>query len=272
MDVTNFRPILGSAKITANSRVLLLDRNNNVLASEGNVSNRDSVDVNKWKANPKYIVQSIALSPTGWKLISIVPRNELLAELDTVKRINIATYTIMFGLLCMFLLIFFTRILKPIRSLMDFMKSYPKNGESSRYKVEHRNEIGVLGQKLNKMLDDMSVLSEEIRSAQMRMLKSNWPRKQAEISAFRNQINPHFLYNTLESIRAMAVYYNVREIAEVSKSLSRMFRYAVKGNDFVTVAEEISHVTEYAKIIDFRFREDFKLTSNARKICLKKPC
>ena len=78
-------------------------------------------------------------------------------------------------------------------------------------------------------------------------------KKQMEISAFRNQINPHFLYNTLECIRAMAFYYKVQDIADISASLSNMFRYSVKGNDFVTIRDEISHVQEYAKIIGFRF-------------------
>ncbi|MGO4106555.1 cache domain-containing sensor histidine kinase [Paenibacillus sp. YAF4_2] len=259
MDVSNFTPVLKSAKVTANSRVMLLDRNDQILSSEGNVTNRDSVNVDKWKANPKYIVQSINLAPSGWKLISIIPKSELLDELGAVKRINIATYAIMFGILCMFLLIFFTRILKPIKSLMDFIKSYPKNGEESRYNVVHQNEIGVLGQKLNKMLDDISVLSDEIRSTQIRMLEIELAKKQMEISAFRNQINPHFLYNTLESIRAMAFYHDVRDIANISESLSRMFRYAVKGSNFVTIAEELSHVREYAKIIEFRFRGRFKI-------------
>ncbi|MCK9859540.1 sensor histidine kinase [Paenibacillus sp. ATY16] len=265
MDVSNLSPILRSAKVTANSRVMLLDRNDHILTSEGKVSSSDSVNVGKWKANSKFIVQSITLAPSGWKLISIIPKSELLNELGTVKRINITTYAIMFGILCMFLLIFFSRILKPIKSLMDFIKSYPKNGEDSRYQVVHKNEIGVLGQKLNNMLDDISELSDEVRSTQIRMLEIELAKKQMEISAFRNQINPHFLYNTLESIRAMAFYHNVRDIADISESLSRMFRYAVKGSNFVTIAEELAHIREYARIIDFRFRGRFKIVTRCEE-------
>lgn len=259
MDVKNFSAILKRAKITNNSRVLLLDKDNKTIASEGNVIGGDDVNVEKWKNNSSYIIQTSMLPYSGWKIISIIPKEELLNELDTVERINITTYSIMFVILCLFLTIFFARILKPIKTLLDFIKSYPKKGEESRFNVVHQDEIGVLGSKLNKMLDDIGALSEEIRLTQIRMFEIELSKKQMEISAFRNQINPHFLYNTLESIRAIAFYYDVSEIVAITESLSNMFRYAVKGNSFVTVKEEISHIEEYSKIIDFRFRGRFRI-------------
>ncbi|QGG57358.1 cache domain-containing sensor histidine kinase [Paenibacillus sp. B01] len=256
MDTHNFTPILQSAKVTVRSVVMLLDRGNRTIASVG-IPPGDSALVDRWSEDPAYIVQSLTLPESGWKLISAIPKRELLSELDAVQRINVATYLTMFGLLGLFLLIFVTRIINPIRSLMKFIKSYPKNGEDSRYAVGPRNEIGVLGAKLNKMLDDIGTLSSEVRESQIRMYEMELAKKQMEISAFRNQINPHFLYNTLESIRAMALYYEVKDIADLSESLSRMFRYAVKGSNFVTIADEISHVNEYARIIGFRFRGRF---------------
>lgn len=253
MDVKNFSNILKDAKITENSRLLLLDQNNQIMASEGNMLNFDTSHLEEWTNDKRYIVQTITLSLTGWKLISVIPKNELLRELGTVHRLNIATYIIMFSILCLFLFIFYSRILKPVRALMDFMKSYPKKGGENRFNVVHHNEIGVLAVNLNKMLDEIDTLSKEIQLTQKQMYEIEITKKQMEISAFRNQINPHFLYNTLECIRAIAFYYKVQEIADISTSLSNMFRYSVKGNDFVTIQDEISHIKEYAKIIEFRF-------------------
>ncbi|MGO4272678.1 hypothetical protein AB4Z22_23030, partial [Paenibacillus sp. TAF58] len=73
------------------------------------------------------------LSHTGWKLISAIPKDELLQDLNTVQRLNIATYLVMIGLLGLFLLLFFTRIMRPIKDLMDFMRSYPKMGGVARF-------------------------------------------------------------------------------------------------------------------------------------------
>lgn len=253
MDADNFSNILKNAKITKNSRLLLLDQNSKIIASEGNTLNFDTFNIEEWNNDKRYIVQTITLSRTGWKLISVIPKDELLQELDVVQRLNIATYFVMFSILCLFLFLFFTRILKPIKALMDFMNAYPKQGGENRFNVVHHNEIGVLAVKLNKMLDEIDTLSKDIQLTQKQMYEIEIAKKQMEISAFRNQINPHFLYNTLECIRAIAFYYKVQEIADISTSLSNMFRYSVKGNDFVTIQDEIAHVKEYAKIIELRF-------------------
>jgi two-component system sensor histidine kinase YesM len=263
MDVKNFNKILEGGKITKHSRLLLLDQNNKIMANEGNSPNFDTFRLEEWKNDNRYIVQTITLSHTGWRLISVIPKNELLQELDIIKRLNIATYVMVFCMLCLFFVIFSTRILKPVKAIMDFMKSFPKLGQDSRFNVVYHNEIGVLAANLNRMLDEIDTLSNEIQLTQKQKYEIEIAKKQMEISAFRIQINPHFLYNTLECIRAMAFYYKVQDIAKISESLSNMFRYAVKGNDFVTIRDEISHVKEYAKIIEFRFMGKIQVTIEA---------
>lgn len=253
MDVSNFNSILKNAKITPNSQFLLLDQHNIIMASDGAATNIHPIDLAEWKNDKRYIIQSVTLSSTGWKLISIIPKDELLRDLDTVQRLNIATYLVMICLLGLFLLLFFTRIMRPIKALMDFMKSYSKKGGETRFTILYHNEIGVLAAQLNKMLDEIDTLGNEIQHAQKQMYEIEIAKKQMEISAFRNQINPHFLYNTLECIRALAFYNKDEEIAAISESLSNMFRYSVKGNDFVTIGDEIKHVKEYANIIELRF-------------------
>ncbi|WP_029192514.1 cache domain-containing sensor histidine kinase [Paenibacillus harenae] len=263
MDIGNFGNILQSAKITDNSWLLLLDQNHKMMAGEGHTPDMDTFRLEDWKNDDRYIVQTSTLSETGWELISVIPKDELLEELNTVQRLNIVTYAVMFGILSFFLIIFFTRILKPVKELMDFMKSYPKIGRESRIHVAYQNEIGVLAVSLNRMLDEIDSLSGEIQHTQKRMYEMEIAKKQMEISAYRNQINPHFLYNTLECIRAMAFYYKVQDIADISASLSNMFRYSVKGSDFVTVQDEISHVKEYAKIVGFRFMGKIRVIIDA---------
>ena len=252
MDVSNFSKILRNSLIIKNSKLLLLDRHNKIFASEGNVT-YDTFNTAKWQQDKRYIVQTSTLPRTGWKLISVIPKADLLRDMDVIKRLNIAAYIVMIGILCVFLFIFFIRILKPVKELINFMNSYPKKNGESRFHVEYPNEISELGINLNQMLDDIDSLSREIQLTQKRMYEMEIAKKQMEITSYRNQINPHFLYNTLECIRAMALYHKVQEIADISASLSNIFRYSVKGNDFVTIADEIAHVKEYAKIIEFRF-------------------
>ena len=238
------------------------------MASEGAAPKIDKIDVAEWMRDKRYIVQTVTLSRTGWKLVSAIPKDELLRDLDTVQRLNIATYLVMLCMLGLFLMLFFTRILRPIKNLMDFMRSYPKMGRETRFNIVYHNEIGVLAANMNKMLDEIDSLGQEVQLGQSRMYEIEIAKKQMEISAFRNQINPHFLYNTLDCIRALALYKKVEDIVDISASLANMFRYSVKGNDIVTIRDEISHVQEYAQIIGFRFMQRIRVEIEADEVLL----
>nr|WP_281192350.1 sensor histidine kinase [Paenibacillus borealis] len=254
MDVANLNSILSKSKISNHSELLLVDQNNNIIAGTDGAINTEEMDkLKKWSEDPRYIVQNITLSYNGWKIISVIPKKELLQDLDIIERLNVATYLIIFSIFCLFLLIFYSRILKPVKALLDFIKSYAKSGGPRRFNVVYYNEIGVLANNLNQMLDNIDQLSRNVQIVQKQMYETEIIKKQMEISAYRNQINPHFLYNTLESIRAIALYHKVGEIADITASLSNMFRYSVKGTHLVTIRDEIIHLKEYAKIIEFRF-------------------
>lgn len=77
--------------------------------------------------------------------------------------------------------------------------------------------------------------------------------KQNEISAYKDHMDPHFLYNTLECIRAVAMYHRVDQITEITEALSKCFRYFNKGDCFATINEELSIIIGYLKIIEVRF-------------------
>ncbi len=263
MDASHFNNILTKSKLTPNARFLLLDQNQQIVASADQASAEEVFRIEDWSGDPRYLVQTVTLSRSGWKLVSAIPKDELFQDLDIVKRLNIATYLVLFCMLCLFLLIFYSRILKPVKTLMDFIRSYPKQGRHSRFHVVYRNEIGVLASNLNQMLDDIDTLSRDIQITQKQKYEIEIVKKQMEISAYRNQINPHFLYNTLECIRAIALYYKVEEIVEISTSLSKMFRYSVKGSNFVSVKDEITQLKEYAKIIEFRFQGKIQIAVHA---------
>lgn len=84
--------------------------------------------------------------------------------------------------------------------------------------------------------------------------------KQAEIDALQSQINPHFLYNTLDSIRGKALMQDSEEIAEMTEALSTFFRYSISNrNNTVTLEEELENIQNYLKIQMFRFDNRFRL-------------
>ena len=96
------------------------------------------------------------------------------------------------------------------------------------------------------------------QSYQQELLK-----RQVYMKALQNQINPHFLYNTLECIRGQALLYDAKEIADTAQTLSRFFRYSINtSSDIVTLRDELSNVKDYMKIQQYRFKDRFYLTVN----------
>jgi two-component system sensor histidine kinase YesM len=85
------------------------------------------------------------------------------------------------------------------------------------------------------------------------LYKTKLINKEVQITALKAQINPHFLYNTLETINSIAKVRKVKEISQMTKSLSSMFRYSIKGDqDFVTLGQEIENVKHYISILNIR--------------------
>ena len=125
------------------------------------------------------------------------------------------------------------------------------------------NEISEMARKMNEMLDDIEDLNREVVDSQKKYLEQEYARKQTEMIAYKSQINPHFLYNTFNCIRGMALYKGEKEIAELTMSLSCFFRYSVQGGELVTVEEALENLSHYANIIRCRFNGKHQVSTDA---------
>ncbi len=104
-------------------------------------------------------------------------------------------------------------------------------------------------------------LSEKIEDSQNNgSLMAEVYQTRAQIASLQSQINPHFLYNTLESIRSKAILHDENEIAEMIETLARLFRYNIgRSEQLSTIADELENVQNYVKIQNYRFRNKFQL-------------
>lgn len=122
---------------------------------------------------------------------------------------------------------------------------------------------------LMSLIDDNATKAD--REYSLAMLK-----KQAEIKALQNQINPHFLYNTLDCIRGMAIEQGADNIEEMTRALSGMFRYSIsrKGKTKALMEEELANVNNYLRIQQYRFRNKINITETidpaVKKCCVPK--
>ena len=251
MKVDNFMKMLEDSQATEHAQVYLIDRNNKVLASRGD-QGVEVLDSSMIESTKTYNVQVHKLRMDGWRVVSRISEQELLSGSDGLKGFVTFAYVLAFLMIGMLAWFCYRRLVYPMRKVDSFIINL-RNKPDSRLEAEREDEIGTVVRSLNQMLDDQQKMNREIQISQKKMYEAEVMKKQLQVLAYQNQINPHFLYNTFECIRAMALYYEVEDIAEITIALSHVFRFAVKGENIVSVNEEVNYIKEYAKIIYYRF-------------------
>ena len=139
-----------------------------------------------------------------------------------------------------------SNLTRPLVKLTQTIERIRKGETQLRVHITNGDEIGELGQSFNDMLDEMEVLISKEYEAKLMM-------NQAEYKALQAQINPHFLYNTLDTMSSIAEVQNCTQVSSLSQSLSNIFRYSLDmKNPFTTVAKEIVHLKNYIYVMDVR--------------------
>lgn len=251
MRTDNLSGLLEDSQATENTQVFLLDGNNQIIASRGN-NGLEELDRSRMRSTDEFYVKVRSVRMDGWKVVSRIPESEMNSSMDDGKKFVTIAYVLAFALLILLVWFCYKRFVGPLHQVDLFIQKIVDRPEE-RMEIGREDEIGTVVQSLNHMLDARQKMNQEIQESQRRMYEAEIAKKQLQVLAYRNQINPHFLYNTFECICSMALYYEVDDIAEITMALSKVFRFAVKGENIVSVEEEVSYIREYAKIIDYRF-------------------
>lgn len=159
--------------------------------------------------------------------------------------------------LLVFLFSFFIKvILKPFYSITEVVHEVQKGNLEVRVQNSRKDEIGVLGNEINQMLDFIHQLIEESVNREILI-------KNSQILALQNQINSHFIYNVLESIKMMAEIDEKYAISDAVTSLGSLLRYSMRWNSqYVTVEEEVNYIKNYLALINLRFDYEIYLSIN----------
>lgn len=143
-------------------------------------------------------------------------------------------------------------ISRPIRELYKMTKSISEGNLDVRIENKNVDEIAALGRSFN-------IMTEKIKELLENSIKEQKTLKKTELKLMQAQINPHFLYNTLDTIVWMAEGNKSEEVIEIVKALSSFFRVTLsKGRDLITVQEEVEHIRSYLIIQKIRYRDIMK--------------
>ncbi len=183
-------------------------------------------------------------------------------------------YLLLFLLITVVVLILWVvliiNIISPLNQLVNFI-SCLKQGDLGDLKqqvsLEGYREITIVAKETNEMLEQIDSLTHTLLTANKHLYKQEIEKKQAELNHLRSQINPHFLYNTLECIKGIAAEQKQPEIVAAAKSLAMIFKYSVKGDGNVPFRDEVKIVKSYISIQKMRFEDRFHVEYDINPNC-----
>ncbi len=198
-------------------------------------------------------------SNLGWRFFTAAPYKDLRGPMEQIR--TVITWTIVISLILAYFwgMIFTLRIVRPIRRLQSYMKEVEVGNLGGRVKVESSDEIGQLSHGFNRTVERLSNLLDEVYVSKLKEAEMSLYNKETELKVLQSQINPHFLHNSLETIRGMALEEGKEDIANISYSLGKLLRYNLRSRyPIVSFTEEIKVAELYLQIQKYRFEERFE--------------
>ncbi len=193
--------------------------------------------------NDNYLVNYSRLdTEDDWLLIGTLSKDQLLQQVNGIQR---TTLYIIIGFVLTSWLIsnrLTAVLLRPLFKLRGLMRKVEDNQLSVRYESKYQDEVAHVGFQFNRMLDEINRLIEDVRYNEQ-------GKREAEMKALTSQMEPHFLYNTLNTIYCKSVLGENDDVNEMILALSQMFQLGLSGGrDMISLEDELSHVKQYCAI------------------------
>jgi sensor histidine kinase YesM len=153
------------------------------------------------------------------------------------------------------------RLTHPITKMADAFDSAAKGDFDAKLKFGYKNEITVIQDHYNNMLDEIKKLTGNLLQSQQQLHETEMDKQMFQLNALQSQINAHFLYNVLHSIRGMSLSNAKKEVAIAIDNLVSYFRYITRTDEYVLLYKELEHLERYIAIQKIRFgdRLQFKV-------------
>ncbi len=239
-----------TAFISDNKRIIVESSiSSNTKFNPDIISNINLDDKSAYTSWEGMFIYWVRVPETNWLILSYIPSDQLYMD-ATILRNKITYFAILVVLILSIVNAYIAfDIIQPINKLVNAMK-HMRHGETKvQIEIDRHDELGFLKKEFNKMSKKINYL---LKSVYMQQLVN----KEAQLKALQAQINPHFLFNTLESINWMAQLKNAPEISEVVSALSDIMESGIgRDNKPITLRAEMNYVEKYILIMKKRFED-----------------
>ena len=268
-------------KNKANMFSLIIDTNGKVISfenkkyigtyisdySNGKITTNNSVETLKQLissvptfTNRNISVNSTPISSVGWKVIHIVDKDNLFYEVNLLKYLTFATLIIIIIIVMIVIIIFSNKFYASVIIIVNGMNEVKNGNFNVKIKLNTEDELAFIGDEFNEMSSKIKSLVEDTKKQSNYIIEISNKKREAEIKAIVGQINPHFLYNTLDCINWMAINNEQYQISDMIGNLAQILRYGIVDiNKEVSVYDEIQWLKKYIYLQQIRFNNSFLL-------------
>ncbi|WP_379129378.1 histidine kinase [Paenibacillus sp. sgz500958] len=203
------------------------------------------------------------LAETGWKIVGVAYYDEIVTTKRDLNQFLLGFLAVVILCVIIVSVLMSALIASPIRNLERTVKQVGEGDLNTPIDVSGAYEVEQLSKRFNLMLQRIRQLMDQI-------IYEQETKRKGELEVLQSQINPHFLYNTLNSVIRLAERGKTDEVVTMIQSLSRFFRISLsKGKNIITVQEELDHVRHYLVIQSFRFKNKFRYEISAQEEVLQ---
>ncbi|MFD0679019.1 MULTISPECIES: cache domain-containing sensor histidine kinase [unclassified Paenibacillus] len=209
-----------------------------------------------------YLTVQFSSEFTGWTTVGMVPLRSLLSEVHNIRDqiFTIAVIVLITVLLVSILLS--NQITRNIKRLRNAMRLVREGHLNARPRIRSNDEVGQLSEMFDSMMSRLQDLMNETQTRERQ-------KREAEYKALQAQIKPHFLYNTLNTIKYLAGIQHARNIEEISESLIEIMRFAIDpSREMITIREELDQVKRYLSIQKFKFLDRLTVIADTEESVL----
>lgn len=254
-----FAPLFIEKDIQTNA-IHILDEDNRVLFGQSSLPYQTQIDVKDYKAtieHKNYIVTTRPIEGMNWKIMDMVSSDHVFEEIH-----NFRNMILIYCFIAMIVLLFFASLMyhsmhDPINAMLTSMRGFHEdNLDTIKIKDDGKDELHHLSTAFNELLTRIEELLTTVQREQEQ-------RRETQIQLLQAQINPHFLFNTLNTLRYLAILNEDKPVSEGINALAKLLRNTiVDSNEMVSVQEEIENVKNYIIIQKLRYGDLFETVYN----------
>ncbi|WP_186445635.1 cache domain-containing sensor histidine kinase [Paenibacillus cremeus] len=201
-----------------------------------------------------YLVNEADLTGPGWKLVQLVSSQAFASGLKQAKNKSTLLMLFWFSLFAVAFIGLMFRFTRPIIPLVRSMNRVGKGELNTTVEVRGNDEIAMLGRNFNKMVQQLQELVAHLSEEQQRKQK-------AQFQALQAQINPHFLTNTMNSIKWMAILSGATHVSEMLTKLGKLLNYTMQQKEeIVRLREELNYLQVYMALQEIRYHDNVTMT------------